>query len=437
VTSPLEDALRALAAAAVEARSEVAPSVVQEWPRPIIENKSRENRSVSTPPAEFAADYRWLALRVVEHLEADQRLADACEAISREVGKRPLDARKLIEGLLWLYFERADLAHDDAQLGAVVADLAWLLNEPTRTVLMRGVLTNYEGGEQPITLADDVRIVALDDSMIETIWRRHGNALWQMNPMSAALDASFWTHAIEVECRFPVEDGFNAGPFQRRLSDAEAALAIHSPEAVAIAATWMPTEPSWADHFASALPGQGFGMGGLGGAAYMGPLRGDPYTVSAGDEAALAETFARYVEAKGDQPFELAVRNYVRAVKEVRRRVEDRILDYWIAFEALFVPEEGSELSYRASLRIARVVGTTPAERAELLAFLRHASYKARSYVAHGGDPAEPIKVKAAPPVTLDEVTTRTRAILSGALRAWIDPDTPTDADAIDAKLLE
>jgi len=81
--------------------------------------------------------------------------------------------------------------------------------------------------------------------------------------------------------------------------------------------------------------------------------------------------------------FDLAIRRYNQAC--ARSSPEDQLIDCWIALEALFLPEK-DELSYRASIRIARFVGQDPPERENLRKAIRD-SYDLRSALVHGATP--------------------------------------------------
>lgn len=66
-----------------------------------------------------------------------------------------------------------------------------------------------------------------------------------------------------------------------------------------------------------------------------------------------------------------------------RATEEDRLIDYWIAFESLFLDSSEDELSFRVSLRIAAFLGGTGEERLEIYEAMRE-SYGARSKIVHG-----------------------------------------------------
>jgi hypothetical protein len=64
---------------------------------------------------------------------------------------------------------------------------------------------------------------------------------------------------------------------------------------------------------------------------------------------------------------------------------EDRLIDYIIAFEALFLKGEEQELSYRLSLRSAVLLGSYNFEKSEVFKNMRQA-YALRSGIVHGKD---------------------------------------------------
>ena len=65
-----------------------------------------------------------------------------------------------------------------------------------------------------------------------------------------------------------------------------------------------------------------------------------------------------------------------------RERPEDKLIDYMIAFEGLFIKEK-AELSYRLSLRVAAFLGENPGEKGKIFSLMRKA-YKLRSDIVHG-----------------------------------------------------
>jgi len=72
-----------------------------------------------------------------------------------------------------------------------------------------------------------------------------------------------------------------------------------------------------------------------------------------------------------------------------RKLPEDKLIDYIIAFEALYLKESEKELGYRLALRCAYFLGKNGEERKKIFKILKSA-YDARSKIVHG----EPIESK-------------------------------------------
>jgi hypothetical protein len=77
----------------------------------------------------------------------------------------------------------------------------------------------------------------------------------------------------------------------------------------------------------------------------------------------------------------LALRRFNQAF--ARRDPADKLIDFWIALEALFLPDGNAELTFKAALRVAYYCGATVAERTNIFDALTK-SYTARSLIVHG-----------------------------------------------------
>jgi len=77
-----------------------------------------------------------------------------------------------------------------------------------------------------------------------------------------------------------------------------------------------------------------------------------------------------------------------------RARPEDKLIDYWIALEALFSPPDSREVTYRIALRAAYFIASLPEEREQAFTALRD-HYGTRSDVVHGRKPKRDVKVAA------------------------------------------
>src|SRR5439155_23539343 len=103
--------------------------------------------------------------------------------------------------------------------------------------------------------------------------------------------------------------------------------------------------------------------------------------VGPNDAAPLRKLLNALRKARGDKRLALVLRRFDSAYSRYDRA--DSLIDLWIAFEALLIPKDNAELSYRASLRIARLLDTDAYGRKRAFREARD-SYKTRSKVVHG-----------------------------------------------------
>jgi hypothetical protein len=85
------------------------------------------------------------------------------------------------------------------------------------------------------------------------------------------------------------------------------------------------------------------------------------------------------VTAKG---VELGLRRWSDA--QSRQRFDDRIIDCWIGLEAMLCPDSTQEVRFRASIRLAALIGMGPERRA--IYDEARSSYACRSQLVHGAD---------------------------------------------------
>ena len=102
------------------------------------------------------------------------------------------------------------------------------------------------------------------------------------------------------------------------------------------------------------------------------PLRDvhrDIFRLDESQASSVADTFRHLISEPPSKPLALALRRFTSSYQ--RDATQDRLVDFWIVFEALFAPDQTDELRFRASLRIARLIGSTEAERRSLFAAMR------------------------------------------------------------------
>jgi len=110
---------------------------------------------------------------------------------------------------------------------------------------------------------------------------------------------------------------------------------------------------------------------------------GPRYTLEEGEGKRLLQIWKNLNDMKRENRFiEIAVERFDYAT--LRRRPEDKLTDYIVALEALFLgANEKAELEYRLALRLATLIGESGQERVHIRRILKSA-YAQRSSIVHG-----------------------------------------------------
>lgn len=119
-------------------------------------------------------------------------------------------------------------------------------------------------------------------------------------------------------------------------------------------------------------------------AGYPGAMQwhhGPHVELGAADAPRLAEDLAR-IQARAAIPgLQLALRRWRDSAD--RGRDDDHLIDYWIALEALFMPDSDKKIKETVSRRVSRYIGTDSKAQSAIKEQLRE-SYKRRSELVHG-----------------------------------------------------
>jgi hypothetical protein len=107
----------------------------------------------------------------------------------------------------------------------------------------------------------------------------------------------------------------------------------------------------------------------------------EPYVITPDHAAKIEELWMNSELHIKDPRLLLAVRRLDDSYH--RKRPEDRLIDYWVALETLFLQVNEGELRYRASLSIARFLGNSQADRLAICKDVK-TSYDLRSKLVHG-----------------------------------------------------
>lgn len=141
-------------------------------------------------------------------------------------------------------------------------------------------------------------------------------------------------------------------------------------------------------------------------------------------DSALAERLAKLWQTiragTAVKNYELAFRRWSQATD--RLNDVDRLIDYWIGLEALFMPDSNAELSFRVSLRVAAFLGDNPDQWEKIYKDIRH-SYNWRSAVVHGSSSSK--EKELSKEGTLQVVTTKTKEYLRSALLRLLESNEP------------
>jgi hypothetical protein len=110
-----------------------------------------------------------------------------------------------------------------------------------------------------------------------------------------------------------------------------------------------------------------------------------------------------------------------------RAKDEDRLIDYWVGLEALFLRVKEQELRFRAALLTAQFVSTERAGRYQVFQNIRD-SYDLRSSIVHGAKLPGPERIR--------ELTVLTGDALRQSLRKCLPDRRPPDPERIFTELL-
>lgn len=295
----------------------------------------------------------------------------------------------------------SDLCWDEDLAADLVAQ--WRLLQAPNPIPHQTVapLHNLRGINARVEIDAGTVIRRLTDDDRDELWRGFGGRAAGIPGLSPGqLDA--WTDAIDVRWKMPREPPLSDEIAIQRVADVVTALRLHHPGVTGTTILWTRLDPPDAPVGAS-WAGQSL-FGPHGAPQFMHPLRTD---LGPGDGAALRRLLERLAAARDDRRTALALRRFDSAYE--RHAPEDALIDLWVAFEALLVPDGTAELSYRASLRIARLAGNTRSEREQAFRLAR-SSYDLRSKVVHGSQP----------PANLGKVLEDTRHLARTVLRSWI-----------------
>lgn len=257
-------------------------------------------------------------------------------------------------------------------------------------------------GEGP-EIEPGLAVRRLTDADRSALWRSFGAERFP-GPISPALvDLDQWHFAVDYRWDQPRRPPLSDAHGMEVVRDTVRALRLHHPGVTGTTIIW--TRPNPAHPWRHDRLGPGlFAPHGTGPGQFMDRLEAQ---VGPHCGKGLYDLLRGLRATRGDQRLELALRRFDAAYS--RHDPEDRLIDLWIAFEALLLPDGQHELSYRSAIRIAQLIGGSGSERKESFD-LAHLSYRQRSKLVHGELVAK----------DFGKIVEKTRELARRALRAWI-----------------
>lgn len=118
------------------------------------------------------------------------------------------------------------------------------------------------------------------------------------------------------------------------------------------------------------------------------------------------------------QPFRIASNRLGFALE--RKHDEDRLLDFMIGLESLYLPDGNDELTFRLSLRISFMQHQDSSDRNEMYKFIKR-MYRTRSKIVHGSNYT-----------LLNEDVTKIESVLRKSLKTYLENPSRFSSDALE-----
>jgi Apea-like HEPN len=276
---------------------------------------------------------------------------------------------------------------------------------------------------QTLQLEPGLEIVPFSTALRDELWSIAGWGSTAVQPLQAH---DFFDIAYAISATVDGErlGGWNWGTAQRKAECARLALLLGGATTASFGVSWLRVSEPFASYLRR--------LGAHSGLARrpVSPLASRRTSLTPEQTAELPDIYALLASSPEHGSFALALRRLESSAERLSR--EDRLIDYWIAFEALFAPDTKTELRFRASLRIARYLGSDAEKRRAIAAGLRKA-YDWRSHVVHGGADPTPKELKRMG--ELDDAVSLCEQTLRRALSKWLLA--PADLREIDDLFLD
>ena len=328
--------------------------------------------------------------------------------------------RDVLQPLITWYWDRNESWDPNPELLAdLVAQWRAAWTGPTVPMQMLVPIHNLAGPDEAVELEADLSLRPITDEERAQFWESFAGS-----PSSAGLtinQLAQWSHGLDLRWEFPRRMPIDYDPIDERADDAVLALQLLYPSAVGSSLRWSRADPP---DYPSSAPWTDQRLNAPRGLPSFIPIKCSLEPFPLNDAQALLAALRSRRRGKRGRSLGIALRRF--GLASGRPNSEDTLLDLWITVEALLLPDGNSELSYRASLRLARLCGDSPQERRDAFALAR-SSYEARSKIVHGEEPPE----------GMPHIISGTRTLAQKALRRWLLDRPQRGVETLDEGLVE
>ena len=157
------------------------------------------------------------------------------------------------------------------------------------------------------------------------------------------------------------------------------------------------------------------------------PLLGPSAKIEKSQESRLVELYRKVESSPNLTKIKLGLARWNSAGDRLTE--EDRLIDYWIALESLFVPETRQRVTHRTAQRIAAFLGSDGGERGRIYEQMKE-SYNLRSEIVHGSIRKRERKLPSG------ELINVTRSYLRQSLLKTLESGVSFDPSTLEVQLL-
>jgi hypothetical protein len=300
-----------------------------------------------------------------------------------------------------------------AAVGAAIADVERFLAMESCVWTLRAPVRGIAVVDGPHQLTEDTKIRAVDDDFKQNLWTTHGPGAGQYAALSD--DDAITVRRFDSIVELSFERERDAWPVMQALGakvdQVLTALRVYGAGRSIAPLLWVQGPP--------AIESFGRGRGSILQQDRSALERAWRTPAAEPIDAATAQQMRTWIEKLSARPEDDALMFAVQRFNlcEGRDSDDDRLVDAWIALEALFsTRKERGAIAYRTALRLALLNGTAPEERQRVRDFVQRASYGLRSEVVHG----TPVGRRSKKYEQAPEIVRQTEDLLRETLRRWV-----------------